>query len=348
MLFHLVSGGCGFIGRNMVKRLYQKNEGTILFVDNLLVGKHPCEWLELPLVETKSNLEVYGSERRLLFLQIDFRDFISQMLVNPSFLHQKYDLPILGFHDIYHFAAYVGGRMAIENDPLSIAQDLSIDADFFYWISRQAPKRVLYPSSSAAYPIDLQKERTATSLKEEDIDFRQLREPDLLYGWTKLTGEYLAKLAAAHYGISIACVRPFSGYGEDQDLNYPIPAIVNRFVKKEDPLMVWGSGKQARDFVYIDDVLDAMELAIANITDGSAVNIGTGKATSFLDIISILSTIAGYQPDIKTSPGKPVGVFSRFGQPDFAGEKLGWRAKVSLNEGLQRVYDFVNRLNGEN
>lgn len=94
--------------------------------------------------------------------------------------------------------------------------------------------------------------------------------------------------------------------------------------------------------------MDAIELAIANITDGSAVNIDTGQPTSFLDIISILSTIAGYQPDIKTSPEKPLGVFSRFGQPDLAAEKIGWRAKVSLNEGLRRVYDFVHRLNGEN
>lgn len=331
----------------MVKRLYQTSKDAILFVDNLLVGKHPKEWLDLPLVETIHELEVYGADKRLLFLKMDLRDFIRQLLTSPSFLQQRYRLPFAGFHDIYHFAAYVGGRMAIEKDPISIAQDLSIDADFFYWISRQPPKRVLYPSSSAAYPIDLQKEATATALKESDINFQQLQEPDLLYGWTKLTGEYLAKLTAQHYGISIACVRPFSGYGEDQDLNYPIPAIVHRFVKKENPLVVWGSGKQARDFVYIEDVLDAMELAIAHITDGSAVNISTGQPTSFLDIISILSKITGYQPDIQTSLEKPVGVFARYGQPDLAAGKLGWRAKVSLEEGLRRVYGYAQRSNGK-
>lgn len=344
MLFHLVSGGCGFIGRNMVRRLYQKGDSTILFVDNLLVGKHPSEWLELPLVETKFNLEIYGSERRLLFLQTDFRDFTRQMLINPSLLRQKYHLPFQGFHDIYHFAAYVGGRMSIENDPLSIAQNLSIDADFFYWISKQVPKRILYPSSSAAYPIDLQKEATATALKEEDIDFNQLRKPDLLYGWTKLTGEYLAQLAAKHYGISIACVRPFSGYGEDQDLNYPIPAIVNRFVNKEDPLIVWGSGEQSRDFVYIEDILDAMELAIDRVTDGSAINIGSGQAVSFLNIIQVLSKITGHHPYIQPQLKKPIGVFSRFGNSKFATNKLSWNPKVSLEEGLRRVHSHITRL----
>lgn len=340
MVFHLVSGGCGFIGRNMVKRLYKKTKDNILFIDNLLVGTPPNEWLNLPLVKTTRNLEVYGSDHRLFFLNMDFRDFIKHMLISRSFLQQTYQISFPGFHDVYHFAAYVGGRMAIEKDPIGIAQDLAIDADFFYWISRQPPKRVLYPSSSAAYPIKLQKEKTTQSLKESDINFDLLQEPDLVYGWTKLTGEYLAQLTARQYGISIACVRPFSGYGEDQDLNYPIPAIVDRFVSKEDPIVIWGNGKQSRDFVYIEDILDAMEIAIEIITDGSSVNIGTGKATSFLNIIQILSKIAGYQPGIQMKLEKPVGVFSRFGNPQLGYDKLGWRAKISLEEGLEKVYRY--------
>lgn len=341
MVFHLVSGGCGFVGRNMVRRLYQKTDDKVLFIDNLIAGKSPQEWISLPLVETIGKLEIYGLEERLLFLKMDFREFIRQMLANPNFLHQTYQLPFQQFHDIYHFAAHVGGRMTIEQDPISIAQDLSIDADFFNWISKQPPKRVLYPSSSAAYPISLQGEDNDLPLSEDEIDFSLLREPDMVYGWAKLTGEYLAKWTAQYYGISIACVRPFSGYGEDQDLNYPIPAIVHRFVNKEDPIIVWGNGEQSRDFVYIQDLLDAMELAIANISDGSAINICTGKATSFLEILSILSKIADYQPSIHTQLEKPVGVFKRYGNPDNLEKKLGWKAKVSLEEGLRRVYDFV-------
>ena len=82
---------------------------------------------------------------------------------------------------------------------------------------------MLYPSSSAAYPIDLQTDEAAIALKETDIDFAKNGEPDMTYGLVKIDWEYLAKIAAKHYGVHITCIRPFSGYGEDQDLTYPIP-----------------------------------------------------------------------------------------------------------------------------
>ena len=122
------------------------------------------------------------------------------------------------------FAAIVGGRAKIDGDPMMVALDLSIDAEFFYWVTRHKPARVLYPSSSAAYPVSKQTEDNTIQLAEHDIDFNNMGQPDMTYGWTKLTGEYLAHIAAKHYGIKITCIRPFSGYGEDQDLTYPIPS----------------------------------------------------------------------------------------------------------------------------
>ena len=95
---------------------------------------------------------------------------------------------------------------------MMVALDLAIDAEFFYWICNNKPNRVLYPSSSAAYPIDLQTTDGAIALKESDIDFTRMGEPDMTYGWSKLTGEYLAKIAFKHYGVHITCIRPFSGY----------------------------------------------------------------------------------------------------------------------------------------
>jgi nucleoside-diphosphate-sugar epimerase len=112
---------------------------------------------------------------------------------------------------------------------MAVALDLSIDAEFFYWITRHKPERVLYPSSSAAYPTSLQTESDAIALSEGDIDFKKnLGVPDMTYGWTKMTGEFLAQIAAKYYGVSVVCIRPFSGYGEDQDLSYPVPAIAAR------------------------------------------------------------------------------------------------------------------------
>jgi nucleoside-diphosphate-sugar epimerase len=161
----------------------------------------------------------------------------------------------------------------------------------------------------------------------------------MTYGWAKLTGEYLAHIAAKHYGVNVTCIRPFSGYGEDQDLTYPIPAIADRVAKREDPMEVWGTGKQGRDFVHIDDVMDCILLAMDHIHDGTAINIGMGRLTSFLEIIDVLTDIAGYKPEIKTLLDKPVGVHARYCNMDFVKETLGWEAKISMEEGMRRMYD---------
>ena len=140
----------------------------------------------------------------------------------------------------------MGGRLKIEGDPMSVALDLSIDAEFFYWACQHKPERVLYPSSSAAYPINLQSPTGAIALSEPDIDFtKNLGVPDMTYGWSKLTGEFLAQIAAKHYGISVVCIRPFSGYGEDQDLTYPVPAIAAVQPEKKIPSRFGGPGNRA-------------------------------------------------------------------------------------------------------
>ena len=156
MKTHLISGGCGFVGRNMVKRLYNNTQDRILFIDNLSVGKHPSEWLKQPLKRKAGSVEIYGEDELLLFIQEDFRVTLNKLVHQPGYLKNDLGLDIDRFADVYHFAAIVGGRAMIDGDPIQVALDLSIDAEFFFWVSRHKPQRVLYPSSSAAYPVSLQ------------------------------------------------------------------------------------------------------------------------------------------------------------------------------------------------
>ncbi len=339
MKVHLVSGGCGFVGRNMVKRLYNTTKDNILFIDDLSVGTDPSEWLDQPMVEDYKGIKVYGTDARLYFLKSDFRDVVHALARDPEYIKKTYGLDFVDFGDIYHYAAIVGGRAKIDGDPMMVALDLSIDAEFFYYITRHKPERVLYPSSSAAYPVNLQTESGAIALTESDIDFNNMGQPDMTYGWSKLTGEYLAKIAAQYYDVNITCIRPFSGYGEDQDLTYPIPSLAKRAALKENPFEVWGTGHQGRDFVHIDDVIDCIQLAMNHIHDGTAINIGMGKLTSFMDIIKVMTSFAGYNPEIKQLLDKPVGVHSRYCDMTFVENTIGWKAKISVEEGMKRVYD---------
>lgn len=340
MRIHLVSGACGFVGRNMVKRLVKTTKDKVFMIDDLSIGRHPSEWMEGFESKMHDDLEIIGKEERLYFWKGDFRNLLFYMRENPRYIQEKYGIEFKRFADVFHFAAIVGGRMKIEGDPMMVALDLSIDAEFFYWITLHKPERVLYPSSSAAYPISLQTTEDAVALSEGDIDFKKnLGTPDMTYGWSKLTGEFLAQIAAKHYGVPVVCIRPFSGYGEDQELSYPVPAIAARAAKKEDPFEVWGSGKQGRDFVHIDDVLDFIFVLLDNVKDGSAYNIGSGRLISFLELIGVFSDIAGYKPEIKPLLDKPVGVHSRYANMDLVNKTFGWKPKISLREGMTRVYN---------
>lgn len=323
----------------MVKRLYNTTKDNILFIDDLSVGTDPSEWLDQPMVEDHKGIKVYGTDARLYFLKSDFRDVVHALARDPEYIKKTYGLDFVDFGDIYHYAAIVGGRAKIDGDPMMVALDLSIDAEFFYYITRHKPERVLYPSSSAAYPVNLQTESGAIALTESDIDFNNMGQPDMTYGWSKLTGEYLAKIAAQYYDVNITCIRPFSGYGEDQDLTYPIPSLAKRAALKENPFEVWGTGHQGRDFVHIDDVIDCIQLAMNHIHDGTAINIGMGKLTSFMDIIKVMTSFAGYNPEIKQLLDKPVGVHSRYCDMTFVENTIGWKAKISVEEGMKRVYD---------
>lgn len=329
----LVTGGCGFVGRHLVGRLVRDGRDVWL-IDNLSTGKHPDEWIAaLGMTATGPDNQrfIHGNGATVTWTEGDMRDVLG------SARDGLLDLPRFG--DVFHLAAVVGGRMKIDGDPLSVATDLAIDAEFFNWAIAARPERILYASSSAAYPVQLQGDTGHVALNEDMIDFAtgNLGAPDMTYGWSKLTGEYLSRIAAASYGLKVACVRPFSGYGEDQDETYPIPAIAARAARHEEPLTVWGSGQQGRDFVHIDDCVDVMIRVLEAIEDGSAVNIGSGTLTTFLEVARRFADLAGYHPEIKPLIDKPVGVQARYADTARATSLLGWTPSISLDEGFGRV-----------
>lgn len=314
----LVTGGCGFVGRHVVLRLLTLGH-YVWIIDDLSTGKELNLWLPNRYLG------------QVTFFHEDVRDFLRTNF-HP-------------FDYACHLAAVIGGRARVEEDPMAVAQNISIDTDFFFWATKARPKRILYASSSAAYPNMLQGTLRVIALREEHIKFEKwIGQPDTTYGWAKLTGEYLAQLAVKDYGLSVVCVRPFGGYGEDQDDTYPIPAIARRVANKEDPLFVWGTGEQGRDFVHIEDCVDLMLLAIEKIDDGSAINIGWGKRISFHEVAKIFAQIANYDPKIVPLTNKPMGMYSRYADITRA-KSLGWQPKISIEEGFKRVYEA--KLHGE-
>lgn len=246
---------------------------------------------------------------------------------------------------LVHAAASQPHRAAIDGDQTHMIRNLRLDAAAFDWAIRTGT-RVLYLSSSAVYPVGLQAGWAPYRLVEEDADpgrpvTTALLEamgrstplwPDAAYGWVKLTGEKMAAAASAH--IPVHLVRPFSGYGEDQDERFPFGAFVVRARRREDPFVIWGDGTQVRDWVHIDDVV-AGALAVVEKDVREPVNLCTGVGTSMRELVEMICRHAGYDPDIKLLPDKPTGVAYRVGDPTRMSRYH--TPRVSLAEGVARV-----------
>jgi nucleoside-diphosphate-sugar epimerase len=291
----LVTGSAGFAGRHYVKALKKRGYAVL--------GLDP------------RNPGALSHDDALYFFEHDWT---------------RFDL-------VVHCAAVVGGRANIDGAPLALAVNLQLDAAMFRWALSTKPGRVVYMSSPAAYPVWMQSLERSARMQERWIDPALGRNmfgvPDQLYGWAKLTGENLA-YRARQEGLAVSVIRPFSGYGADQDVSYPFRAFVERARGREDPFLVWGNPRQCRDFIHIDDIVEATMIMCEEGLDGP-VNIGTGNATALGDLALLVAQIAGYTPELRVNPDAPMGVEYRIADATLM--RQFYTPRISLEEGIERA-----------
>ncbi len=266
-------------------------------------------------------------ERRYWVDGVDIADGIDARDVFTTY-EDHYDL-------VVHCAAHVGGRVDIDGRPLYLAgYNLSLDGGLFEWVTRTRPDQVVYFSSSAAYPVDLQEGEWAVNgylLGEDEIDVADPDPGDASYGMVKLVGERLAQMAN-DAGIPTYVFRPFSGYdGVTQSLDYPFPSFADRARRRRDPYELWSDGTQVRDFVHISDVVGAV-LACLDADERGPINICTGRGVSFNELAEMFVKAAGYSPTIKRHLDAPRGVSHRVGDPTKLHET--YVPKMTLEQGI--------------
>lgn len=248
---------------------------------------------------------------------------------------------------VVHAAAVAPHRAAIDGRPMHLVTNLELDAALFGWAVRTRQRRILYISSSAAYPVRLQTEEfhrycgaRIRRLEERDINLTQWGKtgdwsPDAGYGWLKLTGERMAAEANAA-GVPTYVVRPFSGYGEDQGPDWPFGAFAARARRREDPFTIWGDGTQVRDWLHVSDLVNGA-LAVVDQDVRQPVNLCTGVGTSMAELVQMFCQQAGYSPEIELRVDRPAGVPYRVGDPSRM--LRVYEPQVTLEQGVKRALE---------
>lgn len=296
----LVLGSSGFIGSNLVARL--KREG------NNVVG--------VDIVQPKY---VWPAE----FFQGDLRD--------PKFCESLFKVP---WDRVYQLAADMGGAGFIftgDNDAEVMHNSALINLNVAKYATEARVGTLFYSSSVCAYSIEQVKQK----IKEEEI---YPANPDSNYGWEKIFSERLYQAYAKNKGLNVRiarfnnCFGPFCTWDGGREKS---PAAIARKALTQDPVEIWGDGQQVREFIYIDDLLDAIEVVIqSNHTE--PINIGPDDSYTIDEMVRMVS-----DKEIKHIDG-PVGLQVRL--TDNAKLKsLGWTPRVSVKDGMQRLYKWVEQ-----
>ena len=245
---------------------------------------------------------------------------------------------------IFHLAALHGGRGYIDTHPAECCTNMTIDQLVFEEACKAGVGRICFASSACVYPAYLQDESGSEYLlKEEDADpfVRDRAQADLEYGWAKLMGEMALRAYHKEHGLKAAAVRIFTAYGPRENETHAIIALIAKAFIEMDPYVIWGTGKQDRNFTYVQDIVDALVLAAEKIEDGSPVNAGRDDRITMNQAVDLIFEILGWNPKaLQHDTTKPQGVASRAADLTRARRTLGWEPKISYRDGFKKTIDW--------
>jgi nucleoside-diphosphate-sugar epimerase len=311
----LITGGLGFIGFNLAKKLISLGSKVVI-VDDLSKG-------------STSYLSEVKNYKNSLFVKRD----LSKELVKDIIRNESIDI-------VFHLAAKIGGIKYFHKYPATILRDNTlITINVFESVRDSNVEKIIYFSSSMVY------ERSTIFPLSEDL-LTKIPPPITSYGFSKLAGEYIAKAYNEEYGIRYVIVRPFNVYGpgelpgEEPGLAHVIPDLVKKVIDGRYPLEIFGSGKQTRSFTYISDLVEGV-LLVAEKAVNDDYNIGSDEEIKIIDLARLIWKICGRREPFAVKHLPPLKYDVQRRVPDISKiKKLGWRPKVRLEEGLKHYVEW--------
>lgn len=320
----LVTGGCGMIGSNLVKRLV-KDGNDVYVVDNLWRGK--LEYLNddkgTPVIDLETN-----------FFNIDLS------------LSDKCDSIVSRMDYVIHLADIVAGIDYVFNNQGDLFRQNNLINSNVINSCRKAGKGqikgFIYVGTACSFPLTRQNSLDVIPLREDELYPAQ---PESAYGWSKLMGQLETKYMEEEKGIPCCTLMFHNVYGSPCDFgerSQVIPALIRKAINyPQEPFHVWGSGLQGRAFIHVNDIVEAISLALEKGWGHGYIQIGPSVCTSIKEIAETIVKISGKKIDIYYDISKPEGDKARSADYTKAKTTLGWEPKMSLKEGLKQQYEWI-------
>ncbi len=242
---------------------------------------------------------------------------------------------------VFMAAARVGGIYANATYPADFLYDnLAISQNVAESARRSGVKKFLYLGSSCIYPRE-----APQPMREDALLSGPLEPTNQWYAIAKIAGLKLCAAYRRQYGADFISAQPTNLYGPgdnyDVKMSHVVPALLVKMhrakVSTAAEVEVWGSGKPRREFMFVDDLADALVFLMQHYSGESHVNIGTGQDITIADLAALIKDVVGFAGALRYDPGQPDGAPRKLLDVSML-YQLGWASKVALREGLERTY----------
>lgn len=305
----IVTGGAGFIGSHLCMRLLEEG-WNVHVVDNLSSG-------------FRDNVP---AEVTFQWMDLSREDLIEE-------------LPTDNIDVVFHLASHVGQELSFERPVYDFNSNALSTLLLLKWCEKHNVKQFIFASSMNVYGDP----------PEECVTEKTPIQPPSPYSVSKIASEYLCNVYEEYAGIGTTCLRLFNVYGQMQDMRNMKQGMVSifmSFVARGEPIHVRGSGERFRDFIYVDDVVDAFYKCVGKEAYGKIYNVSTGRKTLVKELLREIIIAYGQNPDsypVTYGESTPRDQFGLYGDSSLLQNDLGWKPTVSLSDGLKIMADWVKK-----
>jgi len=306
----LVAGGTGFVGVNLINRLLSLGA-------NIRATLHR----KLPVI----------ADERVEYVKCDLTKMEDCKKV------------VAGMDYVFMCAANTSGAAVMQATPLvHVTPNIVMNSQMLEAAYFAKVKKFIYLSSTTVYPPSDNR-----PVKEEELLDGNPYEAYFAVGWMKRYAEILCQLYSQKLKnpMTTVVLRPSNMYGPYDDFEFEtshvLPALMRKVIERHKPLEVWGTGDDIRDWIYIDDLIDAIILATQKIETYDPLNIGLGKGYSIKQALQIMLEVDDYtDAEIKYNPSKPSMIPIRLIDTNKAETVLGFKAKTGLKDGITKTIEW--------